>query len=398
MKNEIVKFDTPELQSIEKSKAEQIKTTFEPMAEMLTEFEEAYNLVISDAEKEITREVTAKAKRLRLDIGKVRIETEKIRKEQKEEYLRAGKAIDGVSNILKWAVTDKENKLKDIENYFEIQEQKRLEKLQADRAEKLSLYVEDAHERDLAKFADDEFEALLAMKKKEQEDRIAAEKKAEAERLENERLDRLEQQRILEVSPYGQFLDKSTPELRLMSDEDYLELIQGLKNKKSEYDAEQERIRLENERLRKEAEAKEKKLKERNEKLRPYIVYIRDYDKVLGLSDADFEKELKELNRAAMEQMKFEAEQKRKKQEEIEKHAKLEAELKAKIEAERKAKEEEEARLQAELNKGDADKVKDLIADLKALKTKYSFKSAKNTKMYADVNLLIDKVINHIEK
>jgi len=51
MKNEIVKFDTPELQSIEKSKAEQIKTTFEPMAEMLTEFEEAYNLVISEAEK-----------------------------------------------------------------------------------------------------------------------------------------------------------------------------------------------------------------------------------------------------------------------------------------------------------------------------------------------------------
>lgn len=35
MKTELVKFDTPELQVIEKSKAEQIKATFEPMAEML---------------------------------------------------------------------------------------------------------------------------------------------------------------------------------------------------------------------------------------------------------------------------------------------------------------------------------------------------------------------------
>jgi len=54
--------------------------------------------------------------------------------------------------------------------------------------------------------------------------------------------------------------------------------------------------------------------------------------------------------------------------------------------------------LEAELNKGDAAKVKDLIADLESLKTKYSFKSAKNKKMYSDVNLLIDKVINHIHK
>ena len=80
MKNEIVKFNAPELQSIEKSKAEQIKATFEPMAVMLTEFEDAYNLVIQEAEKEITKDVTTKAKRLRLDIWKVRIETEKVRK------------------------------------------------------------------------------------------------------------------------------------------------------------------------------------------------------------------------------------------------------------------------------------------------------------------------------
>jgi len=381
MTNEIIKIDAPELQGIEQSKAEQIKATFEPMALMLTEFEEAYNSVILEAEKDITKEVTAKAKILRINIGRVRIETEKVRKEQKEEYLRAGKAIDGVSNILKWAVTDKENKLKEIENYFEIQEQKRLEALQAERAEKLSAYVEDAHERDLVKFADDEFEALLSMKKKEQEDRIAAKKKAEEERIAKEKAEAEERKRIAS----------------------------------------------ENERLKKEAELKEK----RNTELRPYIVFIRDYDKMLNMSESDYKKELADIKRGAEEHWEYErkeqirkakeeeAEQEKRRKERAEyeakikaereakekiereekaKREKLEAELKAKEYAERKAKEEESARLQMELNKGDAEKVKDLIADLEAFKTKYSFKSEKNKKMYSDVGLLIDKVINHIEK
>jgi hypothetical protein len=57
---------------------------------------------------------------------------------------------------------------------------------------------------------------------------------------------------------------------------------------------------------------------------------------------------------------------------------------------------EEENRFQLELNKGDTAKVNDLITDLELLKTKYTFKSAKNKKMYADVEKLINKVVNHI--
>ena len=263
MTNKIVKFDAPELQVIEQSKAEQIKATFEPMAEMLTEFEEAYNSIILESETEITHEVSAKAKRLRLDIGKVRIGTEKVRKEQKEEYLRAGKAIDGVSNILKWAVTDKENRLKEIENYFEIQEQKRLEKLQADRAEKLSLYVEDAHERDLAKFADDEFEALLAMKKKEQEDRIAAERKAEEERIAKEKAEAEERERIR----------KENEQLRKEAEErERIAKIEAEKRAKEEAERkakEEAERKAREEKERKEREAYEAKLKaEREEKER----------------------------------------------------------------------------------------------------------------------------------
>jgi len=264
----LVKLDAPELQVIEKSKAEAIRATFEPMVSMLQEFEDAYNSIITTSKKEITEELTNAARRLRLDIGKVRIEAEKLRKEQKEEYLRAGKAIDAVNNILKWAVTDKENRLKKIEDYFEIQEQLRLEKLQADRAEKLSKYVEDAGERNLASMDEDVWKAYFSTKKQEYEDRIAAEKKAEEERRENEKLDRIEYDRKLLIGPYITFIEvfdkfkKENPDvtIRTMDENKYQELLASLKKAKADYDAEQERIRKENERIKKEQEEFKAKL------------------------------------------------------------------------------------------------------------------------------------------
>ena len=178
----LIKLDAPELTSIEASRAEQIKGIFAPMTEMLAGFEAAYAEVCAAATEGITASVTAQAKRLRLDIAKVRINADKVRKEQKEEYLRAGKAIDGVSNILKWAVEEKENKLKEIEDYFENIERQRKAELQASRAALLSAYVPDASERNLAGMDDDVWTAYLAAKKKEHEDRIAAELQAQKER------------------------------------------------------------------------------------------------------------------------------------------------------------------------------------------------------------------------
>lgn len=158
--------------------------------------------------------------------------------------------------------------------------------MQHDRAEKLSIYLEDAYERSLSSMDEDVWIAYFESKKKEHEDRIAAENKAEEERIAREKAEA----------------------------------------------EERERIRKENEQLKKEAEKKEKE----------------------------------------------------------------EALRKTKEDAEREAKEQEEARVQLELNKGDSDKVKDLKVDLIGLKSKYSFKSKKNQKMFSDVRLLIEKIINHI--
>lgn len=339
MKTELVKFDTPELQVIEKSKAEQIKSTFGPMAEMLSEFEERYNKLMAIPLEDITVDLTKEYKRLRLDVGRVRIDTGKAKDKAKKYLKLEDKAIMGVHNIIVWAVKEKEDNLKERENYFEIQEQKRLEELQLERAEKLAPYVEDAHERDLAKFANDEFDALLAMKKKEQEDRIAAEKKAEEERMAKEKAEAEERDRIIK----------------------------------------------ENEQLRKEAEEREKKAKIKAEKIAK-----EERERQAKAEAEKKEREKKERKEREIYEAKLKAEREEKER--------IKRELEAKAKLERKAKEEEKARLEAELSKGDADKVKDLIADINSLKTKYSFKSAKNKKMYVDVCLLLDKVINHIEK
>lgn len=339
MKTELVKFDTPELQVIETSKAEKIKATFEPMAEMLTGFEEKYNKLMAIPLEEITVDLTKEYKRLRLDVGRVRIDTGKAKDKAKEYLKLEDKAIMGIHNILVWAVKEKEDNLKERENYFEIQEQKRLETLQLERVEILSPYVEDAHERDLSKFADDEFEALFIMKKKEHEDRMEAERIAEENRIAKEKAEA----------------------------------------------EERERIRKENEQLRKEAEERERQAKIEAEK-----------------------RAKEERERQAKEESERKAREEKERKEREDYEAKLKAEreekermqreLEAKAEAERKAKEAEAERKEDELNKGDVDKVKDLIDDFESLKTKYTFKSVKNKKMYNNVSVLIEKTIDFIKK
>lgn len=305
---QLVKLDTQELSGIEKSKAEQIKKTFEPMVKMLEGFEEAYSDVIKSSEKGIDEDLTKRAKRLRLDIAKIRIEADKVRKSEKEEYLRAGQAIQGVFNILKWAVTDREEKLESIEKHFEIQEQKRLEALQAERVESLDQYVEDAHERNLSDMDDDVWEAYFQAKKKEYDDRIEAEKQAELERIERERKEKILTDRKENMWEFHGFFEHS--DLTIDTTEAEFKKIKSTAEKaKSEHLAEQERIRKENERLQAERKKRETEI---------------------------------ELERKKQQEA-IEAERK--------KREKLEAEQKAREEAERKAKEQAEAERKAPVKK-----------------------------------------------
>lgn len=384
---ELITLESNEMKAIEQSKAVQIKATFDPMAKKLFKFEESFNEIIKESENGITADIVKKAKRLRLDIAKVRTGTEKIRKEQKEEYVRAGKAIDGVANILKWAVTDKENKLKEIESYFEQFEKERLDRLQKERVEQLSKFVDNSESMELYTMTEEVFNAYLVAKEKEYNDRIEAEKKAEAERIERERLDRLENNRYLTILPYRQFWDCDNYDLRNMPNSSFNTIVTDLENKKVFYDNEQKRIQAENERLKKEAEEKERKRQEEERKRKAKEETERKVrEEEARKKREEFERELKAEREEKERIAKIERE----------KREKAERELKEQREAERKRKEAEEAKKQADLNKGDKDKLTDLLSDLNELKTKYEFKSKKNIQMYSSLSKMIDQLVNFV--
>ena len=389
MKNELIKVEFPEFKGIEKSKAQQIKDTFLPMSEMLSEFESAYNEIIKDKENGIDGPLTARAKRLRIDISKIRTSTGKLKDEQKKYLILEGKAIQGVHNILVHAVSEKEDRLKEIENHFENLENERLNKLQLERVEKLSKYIEDAQERNLSIMEEDVWIPYLASKKQAFEDQKQAEIKAEETRIENERLDAVEISRERTIAPYIAFVGETKSNLRDMQEKDFNALVLFLRNSKAEYDKDQQEIKEENERLNKEREASHAKAKaEQDARDKQTKVDSDAREKAESEAKAAHQAELNKEREAAAKIAKIEQE----------KREKLESELKAAQEKESKAVADAEAKKQAELSKGDADKVKDLISELELIKTKYKFDSAKNKKMYEDTGKLIDKVIIHINK
>ncbi len=212
--NDLLVQENEQLKGLDESKAKQIKAVFEPMVKMLEGFESKYDEIVS---LETSPEKCIQAKRLRIDISKIRIDADKVRKIQKEEYLRAGNAIQGVYNILKFAVTDKEDKLKDIELHYERIEKEKKELLQIDRALELSRYEASGDFVDLGNMPDEvwinylagiknNYEAMKEAERKAEVDRIEQEKKEAAEReamrAENERLkieaEKAEKKRIAE--------------------------------------------------------------------------------------------------------------------------------------------------------------------------------------------------------
>jgi len=246
-----------ELKGVDESKAAQIKATFEPMVKMLEGFESSYSEIMALEQSE---EKSKQAKRVRIDIGKIRIETEKNRKAQKEEYLRAGKAIDGVANIVKWAVTEKENALKEVETYYERIEAERIAKIQAERLEELSRFDVDGSTMDLGKMPDDVWSNLLSGSKANYEAKKEAERKAEEKRIAAEKKKELEQNRRYQCSRLVDFIpDFETVQFSELSEKEYKSIIDDAVEKRNAHEKEQEEIRLENERLKKEREEQERK-------------------------------------------------------------------------------------------------------------------------------------------
>ena len=370
---ELTKID-PKEYGLEASKVKEIEQAFTPKIVERDALTKIYEQLIT---KEVDRDLCNEAGDLRRKLVKVRTGISSIHKTQKAFSLSYGKFVDAWKNKETLPVSQMEEKLYEIEKHYENIEKERLEKIQNKRLEELSKYCEPFPGQDLSSMAEDVWGAYISVKKKEYTDLLAAELKVEKDRAEEEKAIELKKSRTLELAPYTMFI-RDIDTLLNKNVKEYNKEVKELKIAYKQHNDRQEEIRLENEKLKKQADEREKLAKiEENRRE---------------------EAEKKRKDAEAKIQAKKEADQARALKIEQDKLKKIQEELDAKVEAELKATEDKVAKEQAELNKGDVDKVKDLINDLEALKTKYTFKSANNKKMYSSVIILLGKVITYINK
>lgn len=215
-------------------------------------------------------ETAKKARALRLLIKDNRTKGVLVwHKTTKEFFLKGGQFVDAIKNKEVAENERMEEQLEKIEKYAEIQEQKKQKELSDFRIETLTPYSEFVPMGlNFGTMNDEEFGKVLNGARLQHDAKIESEKKAELLIIENERLDKLENQRRLEVAPFVQFISESQ-DLRNMSDVNYSNFLQNLQNAKSDYEKEQEKIRIENEKLKADKEKADKaaqKLKEESDK------------------------------------------------------------------------------------------------------------------------------------
>lgn len=361
------------------TKAQRIALRYVPLMQEVNEFADQLKKLQKGKKEDVPE-----ARKIRRALGKTCSSVAELKKEDKANIIIEQRYIDGLFKTVEGAGRLTQLEAKEHETYFEKLEEAKREKIRIERIAELEKYGDIVGIGDVSEMSEDVWSNFLQGTKTNYENRIAAEKKAEEERLEKERLEKLKNERELKLKIYWPFVPDDHPPFEKLSISEWEDFLAEMENAKEAWDKKQEEIRIENERLKKEADEREKKAKQEAAKR----AKEEQERKALEL-EKEKARQAEEARIKAIADAKIKAEQEAKEQ--------LEKELAAEKERQRKEQEAEKARIQSELNKGDSEKVIDLIKDLGKIKTKYVFKSDKNKKMYSDVHVLIDKVINHIQ-
>lgn len=259
-----------ELKDVVKTHADEIRETFNSMADMLDAFDKRYKEVL---DLTMSTEKCKKAKRLRLDIRSVRTAAEAERKKRKAEYIDAGRAIDGVFNILKNAVSKKEAKLQECEDYYDNLEKQRVESIKKDREQQLLPFNADTSFIDLGNMPDEVWQTYLAGAKASYEQAEEAKKQAvEQQKIQEEKENifhfRKDQVKaISEYIPFGSITIDTT-------EEEFLKIVNNAEKTKNEA----AKIKAQNQKLKEENEITSKKLVE-SEEARERIEFEKMVDK-----------------------------------------------------------------------------------------------------------------------
>lgn len=239
------------------------------------------------------------AKRIRIDLGKICSLAEKKKAEDKALILVETRFIDSLYGAVNGFARLTQEEAKEVETYFEKQEAERIAKIAEERCAKTAEYGMDGTSLNLGVMEDTTFETFLNGLKLQFEAKQAAELEAEQKRIESEQKQQIFTDRKIILAPYSFFhkaeLTSDT------TDEEFEKMLSAAQQAKLDHD-------LETERLRKEAEEKAKVTKERNEKLSPYMQIIQNYQAVMDMTDELFEKELLFLKDAKEKKEKFIAE------------------------------------------------------------------------------------------
>lgn len=190
---DIIKID-PKEYGLTDQTAKTIRMQFEPMLQKMEELETEFNSVVNLPIGE--KKTSEKAKELRLKYVKVRTGTAEIHKLQKAFYLNGGRFVDGWKNAQIFASEGKEKKLEEIEKYLENLEKARIEKLNEERTALILPYINPEDVIPYGVMQADVWDAYYNAKVKAFNDRIEAEKKAEADRIEKEKAEAEERARI----------------------------------------------------------------------------------------------------------------------------------------------------------------------------------------------------------
>lgn len=169
---------------------------YKPFLEQANQWKnDAQAIIVTDANQTI---LMAKAREMRLKLKNIRGEVEKTRKKLKEDIIKNGKAIDGVSNMLKGLIEPIEEHLQKQEDYIKIKKELAEAKIKSDRTAELSPYLATCNSFPLGTMPDAEYKELLETSKTLTQKRKDDEAEAETLRQKKIKDDAADRQRIID--------------------------------------------------------------------------------------------------------------------------------------------------------------------------------------------------------
>jgi hypothetical protein len=413
MNNETEPIKAPEILSVESINGlstitrNQILEAFQPFAAQFDEWEAKANQIqVTDVSQ---TDLMKAARESRLALVKVRTSADKVRKELKADATLYNKVVQDIYNKFEAKISAIEEHLEKQEKFKELIEAQERQAKIAQRMDIVKDFPAVTSEM-VINLSDEMFETFVGGLKAQKE----AAEKAEQERIAQEKREQeirnihAGRKEILMAEGLWQHMSDESKEQNFgtLTNDEWNTFVKVVESVKATYEAEQEKVRLENERLKKEAEEAETK---RIEQARQRTIrtsqlsqcgYTHHSD-VAELTESEFETlladrkaiyEAKEQERLALEKAaadKAEAERiEREKVEAENKRLADELAQKQKEESERKAEADrlEKARIAAEKKAQkapDAIKVKEAIQSLSM--PELSLKSEESVKAYAEI-------------